>query len=412
MILTSCWSVKLRYRVERPDQILPPQDCDLCEQEIHAPCPVPLFKIMSDYFINEDDYHYTTRKIDSYNKTDNFIISPREAGKTTYCYKYKAFLPFKYYGAPFINVRTMTADITDVWLDSIAGTINKFLPDDQHIRFKYKHSAIKDGILDVYVDGKIFMRTIALKIPANRFKSLYLSKPSCIIEDEFIKNMEWGESYLPNQALKFKELYKTFSRECDKPLKAYHCGNPYSHYNPYFSFHKIDYSKLRAGSFIADKTYAIECYQISQELKDHILARDPDYQFDDSYKRYAFDGEAINDANIPLMKNQLPCYKLKHLFKVNDVILGVYINFEINPHPRFWVGKISKFSLDRNLYIFDFNKISQNTLLIDSRDRLTFESLKLSIKRNNVGYQDIECYYLTEEIYNKIQEESSWQHVI
>ena len=42
-----------------------------------------------------DDLHYTTRKIDGYNKPFNFIISAREAGKSTYITLKKVYEQFE-----------------------------------------------------------------------------------------------------------------------------------------------------------------------------------------------------------------------------------------------------------------------------------------------------------------------------
>ena len=147
--------------------------------------------------------------------------------------------------------------------------------------------------------------------------------------DEFIVDVRGGEKYLTDEANKFKEIYNTFNRFCvrkyHRPIKCYFAGNPYSVYTPLFTWLNVDLSKVHPGAFIVGPNYVIECYQIKQELREFILANNPLYgDFDDSYTRYAFGGEAINDANIPVNAIQPDGYKLKWVFRICHKYLGVY----------------------------------------------------------------------------------------
>ena len=89
--------------------------------------------------------------------------------------------------------------------------------------------------------------------------------------DEFIANVRLGEKYLQDEAFKFKEIYNTFQRECPSGLICYFFGNPYSVYNPYFEWLKIDTRKVKPGAYLVGPNYVLECYQLLPEPKRKLL---------------------------------------------------------------------------------------------------------------------------------------------
>jgi hypothetical protein len=164
---------------------------------------------------------------------------------------------------------------------------------------------------------------LGMSSPMSRIKSLMLPGIKYMLFDEFIANTRLGEKYLHEEAFKFKEIYNTFQRECKDGLICYFFGNPYSVFNPYFEWLKIDTRKVKPGAYINGKNYTLECYQLTNELREVILKRNPLYQFDDSYKKYAFSGIAVNDANIIIIdKPQLA--RLRYVFKVSNKYYGFY----------------------------------------------------------------------------------------
>ncbi len=350
--------------------------------------------------IERDKLHYNTTKIDGYNLPFNFIISEREAGKSTAIVLDKIYKAFIKSGLPSIVVRRKIVHITSVYIDDLAKILHKFV--DEKIKFKYSKSDIKSGIVDVFIEDKLFIRVIALSIDMTAYKSLLL-KCAYIVYDEYICNTRLGEKYLKNEAFRFLELRKTFLRE-NLNLKCYFMGNPYSKYTPYHMYFGIDTNKLKSGVILTDKTrYVIEAYKLTDELKAHILANDPLYKFSDDYTKYSFDGVSINDANI-MIADKPQNFSLWAVFKVADKMIGIYKNNDVtNLDYIFYVEFINfDISKKRDIYVFDFADMENNTQLYCNSDRFKFEKFKIAMRNRNIAFQNIECYYLIEDIYYNI----------
>lgn len=99
--------------------------------------------------------------------------------------------------------------------------LNKFRSTEDYVKISYKKGAIKDGVVDVYIQEPndeeiyLFVRVIALAIKVTRYKSLIIRNPSLMGYDEFIPNTRLGEKWLPDAPWRVKELYSTFARETD-----------------------------------------------------------------------------------------------------------------------------------------------------------------------------------------------------
>src|SRR5574344_1912385 len=116
-----------------------------------------------------DSLHYSFTSIDGYKKPFNFIMSPRDAGKTTIFLVTKAYRAFSLYKRPTIIFVRYQAEITDALIDSYEEIINKFI--DEPIHLHYKMGSKKDGTVDIRVDGLkggIIFRLIALNEPLKR----------------------------------------------------------------------------------------------------------------------------------------------------------------------------------------------------------------------------------------------------
>ena len=245
----------------------------------------------------------------------------------------------------------------------------------------------------------LFAIIIALSVTIARIKSLVLRNVKYFFFDEFIVNPEFKEKYLPNEAGRFKELYNTFYREATEPIKCFFLGNPYSHYNPYFTWLNVDTKSLYAGCIIAKDNYVVWLHQLSDKLKEWILSRNPLYEFDDSYRKYGFEGVPICDENIKL--GDLPNnYYLRFLFRIEGKYIGVYKNYLYNDgEDKYWVGFISNFGKNRNVYCFEFSDLVNGCALISREDRNKFSNFRLAIQKRCILFEKIECYYLIEEIY-------------
>ena len=348
--------------------------------------------------IKRDNIHYNSRKIDGYNLPFNFIISEREAGKSTHIWL-KCYDNWKNTEETVLVIRRKITHITKSYIDDIAQIINKFT--DDNVVFNYSQSSIKDGIIDIYIKEKRFMRICALSVDITAIKSLVLRNLRFIVFDEFICNQRFGEKYLKDEATKFMEIYNTFRRESEK-LTCYFLANPYSYFCPYFMFFNVDTSKLRRGAIISDKkSYVIECYEITKELKDYILSVNPLYQFDNAYTKYAFEGVNINDQNIIIQKERPEGFRLLYVFKAANRYIGIY-------RKDFWVDGIgyyceflnpSTISKRRDIICFDFEELVEKTIMLSPDERYKFQKIKDAMRKRLIAFESIECYYLTEDIY-------------
>lgn len=289
---------------------------------------------------------------------------------------------------------------------------------------EYSKGSIKDGIVDVYIseldpkgysdpkkctkfNKRLFFRVIGLSNDLTRLKSMLMPKMRYILFDEFICNERHGEKYLKEETFQFKELYNTFNRETEHGIISYFIGNPYSVYNPYFTWWGIDTRRIKPGAYFSTDICTLECYKMKPELRAKILEKNPLYQFDDSYRAYAFDGTAINDINIKLIKKPNGAC-LKYIFKINNSYIGFYM---IPQQDEEYVKdnliyycetlKAWKDSYNREAVIFDLNDQSKNTnMLMLDRSKYTF--LKLCIGNGRVGYDKVDSENATEFIYDNI----------
>ena len=349
--------------------------------------------------IPRDNIHFSSRTIDGYGLPFNFIVSEREAGKSTDIWL-KCYNQWKKDGSTSLVVRRKITHITKAYIDDISKIINKFT--DDNVKFEYPLSSLKDGIVDININGKIFIRVCALSTDITALKSLVLLNLKYIIFDEFICNQRFGEKYLKDECTKFMEVYNTFRRE-SHGLKCYFLGNPYSLYNPYFMFFNVDTSKLKRGVIMSDKkSYVIQCYEITPELKEYILSVNPLYQFDNSYTKYAFEGQNVNDQNIVIHKECPPNFRLMYVFKSANRYIGLYrASIWIESDILYYATFINAESVSkrRDIICFDFEELVERVVMLSPDEKYKFQKIKDSMRKRLIAFSSIECYYLLEEIY-------------
>ena len=354
--------------------------------------------------VPRDNIHFTFRTVDGYNLPFNAVISEREPGKSTAMVMDKLYKAWKENGETSILVRRRVVHITEAYINDLAEIINKFT--DDNVVLQFSKGSLKDGIVDVKIDGKRFIRVVGLSVDITQLKSLVERNLRYMIFDEFICNPKFGEKYLKDEATKFMEVYNTFRREA-KNLKVYFLGNPYSLYNPYFMFFGVDTSKLKRGAIVSDgKSYVIQCYEMTKELKEKIMRENPLYQFDNAYTRYAFEGQNINDQNI-IIRTAIPeHYPMRYAFRVQGKVIAVYSadwmhvdmkTAEFAYYARF-VEPLS-ISKRRDIICFDFDELVENTALLSPDDRNKFSKLKTAMRNRDIAFSTIETYYLLEEVY-------------
>ena len=350
--------------------------------------------------VQQDNIHFSLRTINGYNLPFNFIISEREAGKSTaiWLQSYDTFIKD---GKTTLVVRRKVVHITKAYIDDICQIIRKFR--DESCKFEYSQSTLKEGIVDIYINEKRFVRICALSVDITALKSLVLRDLKYIVFDEFICNQRFGEKYLKDEATKFMEVYNTFRRESEN-LKVYWMGNPYSLYNCYFLFFNVDTSKLKRGAIITDKkSYVIQCYEITQELREKILKENPLYQFDNSYTKYAFEGKNVNDENIIIRSKLPPAFKLMYVFKSANKYIGLYRKdiWDLDSEVVYYAQFIEPNSISkrRDIICFDFEELVERVVMLSPEERWKFQKIKDAMRKRLIAFNSIECYYLLEEIY-------------
>ena len=87
--------------------------------------------------MKKDKIHYSPRRIDSYNKTWNFVVSEREAGKTTAIPATKIYKFWNAHNRPSIILRRQIVDITEPYILDLQDKINDCLPAKTQIKFAF-----------------------------------------------------------------------------------------------------------------------------------------------------------------------------------------------------------------------------------------------------------------------------------
>ena len=354
--------------------------------------------------MKRDNLHYTFRSIDGYDKTYNFVISPREPGKSTAAALDKAWKAFKE-GYNTAYIRRSTVAITEEYINSIVETIKLFT--EEEFKITYKKSDIKNGIVSIYIKDKLFITIISLSKQVGELKSIIIRKLKFIIFDEFIINRKFGEKYNEKEVVKFMELYNSLYRtpmkEENMRVKCYFLGNPYSRANPYFTYFNVDLKQIFPGNIVVGTNFVIEVYEMKPELREWILEHNPTYAFDNSYKEYAFYGRYVNDKNINIC--QMPQkYKLWGVLYYLDMFIYIHKNDVYNGQEMMFYAYSTNESkpTSKDVYCFDLSDVNGSTFLMTALESAKFETLKIAMGRNKVGYDNAETFNLLQEIFELI----------
>lgn len=361
--------------------------------------------------MRKDNIHGSARLVDSYNKRDNFFIKLRCDGKstilTTKCYRfYKT-------GGWSLLLRYYTIDITETYIQSLQDQTNKFLNKKRKIKFEYKLGDLADGIVPIYVKGKLYMVIASLNLPKNRLKSLFKPNLFGIFIDEFILDNAHGERYPKDLANKMKEIFITFKRESKKKrVKRYFFGNPYSVFNPFLTSkylgEDLKLTDLKPGAFIVGKNFVVDCRKPKPELIQWLIENDMfDPELEDDYQRYAFGAVNINDENLFIVAKQPQNYKLIWVFKINGVCIAVYgdsSDFNKKTKYKYWACEIKPRAVSKRkrIYAIDFGDMCEGVQLLTTEQRVLFYNLKDAIARRLVAYDTISTAYFMQDLYSQI----------
>lgn len=371
------------------------------------------------------------RPLDGFNKSINIFISPREPGKTDATWWEKIFSSWIIDGKPWGYLVRQVVEITEAMIQDIENNINKWAVEP--ITLEYTKGSLKDGIVDIKIKGKLFVRIIALSLPLRRIKLAKIPDIAGLFMDEFIIDPKSGEKYLKNEFFKFMELYTTYRREYQGKgmMKLYSCGNPYSLFNPLFVGLGVDVAKLKKDSYVPisneeieytfpdgitfkDKqyklkqnvyvgdTFAIEWGVLHPILKRWLKEKNPFYQFDEEYSEYALEGCAVNDKNIKLAILPRNFY-LSFVLKMNGKFIGIFQNNYINDlEDKFFCKFLDEVSARRSVYCFEFEEMVERSILMDKEEREKLQRFKNSMRKRSVSFEDINVYYYMEEVYKNL----------
>ena len=371
------------------------------------------------------------RTLDGFNKAINCFISPREPGKTDTTWWEKIFSNWMEDGRPWAYLVRQVVEITEAMIQDIENIINKW--SIEPVTLEYTKGAFKDGIVDIKIKGKLFIRIIALSITLRRIKLAKIPNIAGVFMDEYIINPKSGEKYIPDEYFKIKELYTTYRREYQGKgmMKMYFCGNPYSLFNPLFVGLGVDVSLLRKDKYVQDgeddvtysfpdgitfedkkykcshnvyvgHTYAIEWGSLHPILKRWILEKNPFYQFDEEYNQYALEGMAVNDRNIKLSKQPRNFY-LAFVLKMSGKNIGIFQNNYLEElEDKYFCKFLDEVSARRTIYCFEFEEMVERSILMSIDERLKLQRFKNAMRKRMVSFEDINVYYYIEEAYKNL----------
>lgn len=362
-----------------------------------------------DKAIRKDFLHWNCRRMDSYRKTWNFTVSAREPGKSTKL-DWKLYQNFVHKHERCLIIRRRPVDLTEGYVNSIAATINKFLPVHRRIQFYFNKGDLKTGQCDIYLDikkTKLFGRVQALNIPSERAKSNFIPRVSTILYDEFIPNDT--KAYLPKEVQNFLDIYSTYYREYSGHLRCYFSGNPYTIFNPFFAYLGIPINEIKPGAFLVGEDYVLDFPVISKGLREYILAKNPLYKFDTEYTQYALNGIALNDAKYVILPRKPRFFKLKYVFRAGGQYLYVwkepdftlYGGFDF--HAKYWIEARKKpLKTGKKTYAVDFDNLVQDTTLVTGQVKIITQGLKSAVAQRKVSYGSVDAAVLIENIYTVI----------
>lgn len=365
--------------------------------------PIAPYDLEVDYS-KVDNIHFSTKEIDGYNKDFNLVYSVREDGKTA-SFDLKSFSKLRRFQATPIMILRQVNEVSEEYVDSLKRRWNKWLR--KPIDFYYSKKDLDNGLATLYFDKKKqspAVKVVSLAKNVDITKKFFIARPGDLFIDEVVLNTRTGSKYLKGEVMKVKEIYKTFYREfanakIPRP-KFYGFGNPYSWYNPYNAELGVDCEKIKEqGNVQVIDKWAIMHHRMNPLLLEEIKRKDPLYSIEGEYAKYAYGGVAINDSNVRLVPKCPNEFNLVCIFYANGKNFGIWQSYNYDSNLLYWIGTLKSVGKRREIFSFNFGDLIEGSALINSMDRLRFQSLKIAIGRREVGFETLEANYIMEEVY-------------
>lgn len=371
--------------------------------DIEILVPADPYNLEVDYS-KLDNIHFQIKEIDSYAKDFNLVYSVREDGKTA-SFDMKAISKLRRFQATPIYLLRQVNEVSEEYVESLKRRWNKWLK--VPIEFYYSKKNLENGIATLYFDRKKLypaVKIVSLAKSIDILKKFFVARPSDFFLDEVVLNTRTGSKYLKGEPMRVKEIYKTFYREyvnakLPRP-KFYGFGNPYSWYNPYNAELNIDCEKIKIQGDvqIVDK-WAIMHHKINPLLLEEIKKKDPLYSIEGEYAKYAYGGVAINDSNVLIVEKCPNEFNLVCIFYATGRSFGIWENNNFDDNLSYWIGEVKAVGKRREIFSFNFGDLIEGSALLSSFDRIRFQSLKNSMARREVGFENLEANYIMEEVY-------------
>lgn len=363
-----------------------------------------------------DNIHLNIQKIDSYNKTDNYIITTRGMGKSSALWA-KAYNEYKQGLVPII-MKNRPVEITKSWISDIEDTLNLFRKPSQYCKLRtVRGSDLKGGVVDIEIhepnkDPQRMFRVIAISIDVKRFKSMCIANVGNIYVDEFLPDVDHGEKWLPGYSWRADTLYTTLARfkyqVQKKTLKRYWFGNPYSRYiPPIFERYGVDTFSLQAGEFLVGKDYIIDMETPCEELQKLLEKENPLLlnSINQEWNKF-MKGEFYTDERYIIEKEQPKGFSLRWVFKFasHNILIfansGEIVDSAMNCDLSFWCKLDDNWKGDRkSVFCFDFGNLVDGAQMMMTSDRLPLYTLKYSMGKRKVSFADVNVASMMEEIY-------------
>lgn len=156
---------------------------------------------------------------------------------------------------------------------------------------------------------------------------------------------------------------------------------------------------------MAGNDWVVQAAAMTPELREFILKTEPEHDWDDSYERYAFDGDSINDENVWIEEDKPEGFRLRYCFKVQDRYVWIWRSNGVDVElfsASYWIeAKKESPGKRREVISVDFESMTMNTVLKDAYRGL-FDALKRAVALNKVSYSSPEAFYLVQLIYSGV----------
>lgn len=361
--------------------------------------------------IKRDNLHLSLKYSDGFNKLFNLIICAREAGKTSELEYYKIYKAIKK-GFGVIILMRYSKEVNKLNLMNLQERINQYLEDDEKIKIDPIAGSSQNGLIKFKMikkkeEFKGEGLLVWIGLDEQILKNIYIKNPKYIIFDEYIVNPQSKEKYVTNEFNKILILYGTIKRykENKTSIKIYFCGNPYSKLNPFIEYFHIDKRKLLEGNLINRDNYLIWCYKLKDELKKHLLKQDSNYQFDESYKAFALDGQYVYENKLINLLNYVPkFFKLDYVISILDNSfkirnLGIFYNSNYKESKLdYCIKEINIKNIKKDVYSFNFETMNKSTILLNKYNKEDLADLSDCLAEGSVGFVD--SFYYINDLFN------------